>query len=369
MAEDFAEFTVEIDADDSALKATLARDEKLMRDSMGKMQASADKLTISTAGVGRTSFDAQRGVSALSNSAAVLGGVMGGTVARGVAMIEMTRNLGAAAKGSALAFLGPIGIVAGVALFRKEIAGAINKGLEFVGLLEDVTTAAKNAEQALTRTEGRVTVAERIGALQSALTLEQGGSRREFLEREVFRGGRDIPLEDRTRIVDLTLAIEAAKAENAAALEARREEARLAEQANRAKLQVTADLRRERDRLNALAESELRTTEATTQALAQQLAIVSGLAKPSSFLRDPTQRRLAELIEQQQALQGEGGGGFTIGLRQLSTNAIQQLAGSDATFGPQREGATVARNSEKQVQLQTKIKEILQEINRGGGLN
>lgn len=393
MAETFAEFTIEIDADDSALKATLSRDEKLVRQSQKKMQRSMDKLSVSAAGVGRGAFDATRGVSALTNSATLLGGAMGSTLGQGVAMIEMMRNVKLATAGTSLAFLGPAGLILGVVAFREEIASSITTLGVWLGLMEDAekitedfakTSATREAERAFAG--GLKAIEDKIAVIRGTLTVEQARGR------ELVRGGalageagQIVQAEAALRLATQTAAADKASAEaakqkriaqRATNLGLRRElfllesgkpaYVLLADSRER-ELRAAVALEQRNQRLTALAESEAKARAATTRSMAQQLAIAAGIAKPSAFIGDPTQRRIQQLIEQLGGVSpGGGAGGFSIGFRQFSPATLRGLAETGGTFGEQQGERTnrLLEGIEKTIQVEAK--KLLREVMGGG---
>lgn len=138
--EEFGKAVLAVVADDKQLITTLKRDEQVVTQSVGKMQGSLNKLTVTTQGTGGAATAAAAGVSALGAAASASGSAAAQSAAQlgtlGVAL-SMTATAATAAKVQLLAAaaaaatfaLTPIGaIITALALAAAAIGTVILKG-------------------------------------------------------------------------------------------------------------------------------------------------------------------------------------------------------------------------------------------------
>lgn len=191
MADQFGEAVMKIRADDAELRKTLTEDERLVRDSTGKMQGNFDKLKIQTQQVGGAAVSSSAAFGAFGAQAGALGGtvgMLGGRVA----------SLGTAFAGLGAAMFGPIGLILAAAAAVGIIIQQFQKWKQEVA---DADEALKGLQERLKAQNDAFK--KRVQLLEDQIILEKTGVNR-ALERM------------RPRERELTLQFQSIKAEKIA---------------------------------------------------------------------------------------------------------------------------------------------------------
>ncbi|HDZ71464.1 MAG TPA: hypothetical protein ENH55_01410 [Aurantimonas coralicida] len=140
---DFGETVLAVRADDSELRATLAKDEAFVRQSTEKMQGSLNKLNVPLKTVGTTAVTTSSKFALLAAAGGIVGGSFGPLIGQTAMMGSAITSLGKAAALTALRFSAlalPIAITIG--FFVREFG--------------KVAAANRAAEEALATTEAKV---------------------------------------------------------------------------------------------------------------------------------------------------------------------------------------------------------------------
>lgn len=315
-----------LSVNDKQLVTALKANEQRITQSTAKMQGSLDRVSASFNKGGQAAFDAGKGVGALSNSAALLSGSLGGTVSRGVAAIQMFQMLSASVKATSLAFLATgVGLLVAVIAFRTEITAALEKGLTFLGFMEDLEPRVEAAAKAFEKFKVSMSFENKLDALRDRfknVTGEMTQQRLEFRallrESEILtpgQAGQISSLQQGIRDVATAKARVAAEAALAAQIAAVNREGRIRlgiegefdhiqDEVLRKTMQRLALLkdeielkRRAADEEKALLATEKARTAELVQ-LKQQLLIGAGLARSFQFEDDPEKRRLLRLLDE-----------------------------------------------------------------------
>lgn len=261
MAEEFGKAVLVVIADDKAMHATLKADEQLVTKSVGKMQGDLNRLTVTTQKTSGAAFNASAGMSAMSASAGMLSGVLGSTISRGVASIQMLQQMKLAMAGVSNTMLGALGIIGALILFREEIGNASRWIGETVFGLDNLTRAERRAAEALREFEAAFDFEKKVEAIADQLRVltEEGFTEMDAKARQLIRT-TDMTIEQIREYLTLQQDLAAAKAADVAA-----ETDKRAEQARQLKIQNMRD----------------------------QLAILTGQVTAEDLIADIEERRLA----------------------------------------------------------------------------
>ncbi len=368
---EFAEFVATLSADDKELLTDLKSAEMATKTSAGVMQSSLDRVTVSSkAGAGglhqyasaadragQSSQNATRSITALSAAAGATGSTALQSTSQVAMLVAATDELavglgalgvGAVAAGAAIL---PIAIAAGVVTFAVvEMNKALNAR---IAVLDDTRKATEASLQplrdqiellrdrsfvrlgGLTEKEAHVRALERTGITENELKLRMQIFRWVKLESELKDKAQRAADQERKHL--------------AAVLTHR---SRQLDMIRREKQETDAIAAKERERL---ATSQRRASAAASEALsrreqltaaAQGVLVGAGAAVPSQFIKDPLERRIAELGERLNratptATTGTFGllstpsplsavrGGEVLGRQQLSTAEQQKQISKD----------------------------------------
>lgn len=306
---EFAAFQATLTANDDQLLKDLKSAETATKKSAEAMQKSLNKVEVAGAGAGQA-------LGGLGQAAASVGGPLGGAVGQGIAFTQMLGAMGVALTGS-IALM--VGLAAGVVIYREELVAAIDKGLVWLGVLEDLEAQQdriNESQDKLNRTL-KTQAQQRglegtAGAAEARLRAAQRGA--EVLERfDRLEKGRkafealppDLQIPSNQRLIDgilrtnksITDELTKQKAAKDAIAKADADTARAAEREATARMQIT-----------------------TARRLAAQSLLISiGAARPSEFVDDPVLRQLSALQE-------------LVGQRNRAAS-VTPTAGSAGTFG------------------------------------
>jgi len=284
---EFAEFVARLSADDAELKADLKSAETQVKASAQKMQGSLDS-------VGASAGNAGQALGTLGQAAASIGGPIGGVIGQGIAFSQMLTGMG-------VALTGPIAILAaltaGVFVFREELAEAILKGGEFIGLLEDLGKRQQDNEKVAERLAKRL----KEQRIERELRTREGSTAARL--RAAQRGESDLAAFDLSQqafaiLSKLPSALRTPENERTI-FRILQTEKEIAETLDKQK-QTKADLAAfDRETAAMVAERKRKEEElAKAQTIAaQQLLVGLGAARQSEFIDDPTLKRLAQLSE------------------------------------------------------------------------
>lgn len=155
---DFGETVLAVRADDSELRATLAKDEAFVRTSTAKMQGSLNQLNVPIRTLTDASGDLGTAFGVAGAGASFLGGRMG-------SLVSQTVSLGSALR---LASKELLGLLARFVLPIIPIAVVV--GL-FVRELGKLSAAEREAEEALATTEAKVLAADKRRSARLKVTV------------------------------------------------------------------------------------------------------------------------------------------------------------------------------------------------------
>lgn len=324
------EFAVGVLVLESAeFRTAIKAEEKVFAASTQRMQTSANKVSSSTAAMGKAGFDGAKGIGAMSQSAALLSGSLGGMVSRGVAAIQMFQLLTISMKATSLAFAATgIGLLLVVITFREEIIKATEKGLTFMGFMADLTEITKAQAKAMSDLQKELSFDDKLDTLRDKFKNVTGAMTQQRLEfRALLRGSETLTggqadllsqLAANIRMVELKKQLAATEAgivkqvaelvhqeqvllglagqfDNIEDERLRNARESLALAGERAA--VEREIAAEKKAAMMADRAQLQTDQARIMSLSRQLLIQAGLAKASEFEENPVLRRLLEISE------------------------------------------------------------------------
>lgn len=378
MAQTFASLVVETAADNRALEAGMRESEQIVEATSDQMVASLTRVTTSVGGASLGADKMTRSFAAVGAAGSLAGSQFGGMASQVAGLGGAMASLGVVVHPLVLA-------LAGIALATVAIVGRMKEGEDAVGKFNDALDEAKGKTEALAVKLAllRGEDAELIAIQQSRqISTEQGFTteqvkRQTFQVREQFRFTQLIAKETaRQATVAKFIASEQIKTAAAVAAEVKDRQI-IASLEDRLAVLKGADplnfldvgikqktllldirITEEKKKQQELEDTLARSQEAKNRALAQQLLIRSGFAKPSDFVSDPTERRLLQALEQLSGVDAAlGGGRFTIGSRSAEGFRFGAPTGAE-TFGQQTEQAkqtTELKKLTKETETQTAV--------------
>ena len=363
MAEDFANLVAKVTADNRDLEKGMRESEQIVKASANKMQASIATVGVGFDDVTRKLSVAREGFGSLRMGVAMFGSqTLGTTLAVTDIGMALSKSAFEAGKlntkvGSLISSIGglTLGLAAasvGVVVFREEIAAlAIQAGVA-LGILDDLDAVLTRSEATGKRLEGIRTAQERRDAerlkAKVGYGVSTGGIGRE--QADVILGMDKVA----AHFLELTRRNESAKAVNAA-----RDAARKADEL-RMEQNITQEFERRKATLAALRESQAD----RNRALAQQIAILAGRAKPSQFVENPQEAALMRLRESLGLAGGSGtpeGGSFRFGTRAAEGFRFGAPTGTEK-FGAQTETAKQTDELKKQTAAITGVAAKLDQL-------
>lgn len=215
---EFGRSVLVMDADDAKLEAALKADEQLVTQSVNKMQGKMNQLTVTTQATSAAAFNASAGMSAMSASAGLLSGVMGSTISRGVAAIQMIQQLRMSMSSLTVTMLGGAGIIAALILFREEIGNASRWIGETVFGMEDLAKAERAAAEELKKFEKGWDFEKKIEAINDQIRVltEEGFTEMDAKARALIRT-TDMTVEQIREFLELQAELAEMKAADARA--------------------------------------------------------------------------------------------------------------------------------------------------------
>lgn len=298
---EFGRSVLVMDADDSKLEAALKADEQLVTQSVNKMQGKMNQLTVSTQGTSAAAFNASAGMSAMSASAGLLSGIMGSTIARGVAAIQMLQQLKMSMAGVSATMLGGAGLIAAIILFREEIGNASRWIGETVFGLEDLAKAERAAAEALREFEAGWDFEKKIEAVSDQIRVltEEGFTEMDAAARALIRT-TDMTVEQIRELLGLQTELAEAKAAEAELdTDAKAQQVRTDKLANlRDQLAVLQGTKSQYDRIADAGERSLRIEIDRTREMQAQAAAAEAQARAQSARLGPFQPAGVTNIEQ-----------------------------------------------------------------------